>query len=98
MTTAAFNLSEETNGGAIVQESDPVTIGAGEKLRVRFQRKSSFSVTRLKIVANGVTSYVDIPESDAWVTDNVAAGDVCSVSVRFNDISHDQIIGVVETF
>lgn len=91
MATQTFNLTGVGN-----QDSTALTVGAGEKLRVRFTAVTGLPNIYLEIAANSVTQYVPIHERTAWVTDAVLGGDVVKVRMRGNS-STDNVTGIIET-
>jgi hypothetical protein len=72
--------------------SDPVSVGSGEKVRVRFHEASPKATVYLGITANGVTTLVPVTEKDAWVSDALFENDQVSVTAAGGRVS-----GIIET-
>lgn len=98
MASTAISIDNSTGGGAQEQFSGAVTVGAGEKIRVRFSKCTGEASLALEIVANSVTTFVNIPARDAWASAGVGAGDVCRLRVTLNRDSRSDVEGVLETY
>lgn len=68
----AINFSGE--GAA---ESATITVGAGEVIRARFSEFVA-SKLRLRIVANSVTTFVEVDDEECWIAPALT-GDVVSL-------------------
>jgi hypothetical protein len=91
MPSQTFNLS-----GVGAQNSATITVGAGEKVRVRLSGVTERPGLFLVIVANSVTTLTPVDQPDGWVTLAVMAGDV--VNVRMNGMRPtDNVVGVLES-
>lgn len=98
MASTAISIDNTTGGGAQEQFSGSVTVGAGEKIRLRFSKCTGEVSLALEIVANSVTTFVNIPARDAWASAGVASGDVCRLRVRLGNDSKSDVEGVLETY
>jgi hypothetical protein len=91
MASQTFNLAGSGN-----QDSATITIGASERLRVRFTSVAGTPNLFLAVTSNGTTSYVLIDNPTAWTTLAVLTGDVVGVRMRGNS-PNDAATGVIES-
>lgn len=98
MPSQVFSMSPSTNGGAQLQFSAALNVTAGQRVRVRFTRFRGQAECELEIVANNVTSFVDVDDKEAWATGAVAVGDACRVRVDLKGDPLSVVEGILETF
>lgn len=77
MSSQLFDLT----GSDTSKASSTITVGAGEKVRIRFNKRSIKAEVYLAITANALTTQVPIDSNDAWITDGLFAGDEVGVLV-----------------
>ena len=86
---------------AAASESETITIGAGEALRVRFAYASADLIgkvrTSIVITANGFESEVPVDERNIVPSGAVAEGDVIKLRAEFGGAT-GTIEGILESF
>lgn len=80
MANTTFNIAS----GAEYQTTATVTLGSGERARVRFTSFPQNGGARLVILANATTTYYPVTDNAAMIFDGTAAGDVVSLELRRN--------------
>lgn len=97
MASETFTFNSGTGGGT--QESDAISVGDGESVRVRFSTPITGKLTAfLEITANATESLIPIDNNYAWVTGACASGDSVKVVVKLNGSSTSACAGILETF
>ena len=101
MAFETFSFTKATPQETDTYESDPISIAAGEVVRVRFSdfagALSKQADVFLIINANSTETRVKIDNNEAWASGAVAAGDAVRVRAEF-DGTVGTIAGIIEGF
>ena len=100
MASQTFSFTRDDAADDDVYDSDPIVVGAGEAVRVRFSDfvgSLAGAIAWLVIDANSVESKVLIDDREAWATGAVAESDVVLLRIAFKG-RLGTIAGIIEGF
>jgi transposase len=93
MSSKSFNFS-----GIGAQSSDPISVNAGEKVRVRLSSVSGYAALSLTITQNGVSDSIafNVSAGAAIEFPSCAPGDVISIAYE-GQTAGDAVVGILES-